>query len=253
MEILPMYRKHNSQAPVQTKPAYHFYQAAVLFAGLFLAAVPQSHADNDTVNYNQVNLEARVQRDIENDTMVVTLYAQEEGEVAAEAGNRVNENINAALRLLKAYPAIKVETESYTTTPVYNKSQVVGWRVKQSIVLESGQMALVSDVIGKLQHSLKLAAIDFDVSYDRREQVTGDLINEALAAFARRSSQVAEQLKRHGYKIVKLDIQTSGAEIQPRRNYRVMQAEAMSASVAPQMAAGDQQLSVTVRGTIELE
>lgn len=228
---------------------------SLLLCTAFCLAPGIAYSDDASLNYNQIELDARAQQQVDNDTMLVSLFAQEEGSAAGDAGNRVNEKINAALKYLKAYPAIKVETESYSTTPIYNKSQLIGWRVKQSILLESRQLTLMSDVIGALQKTLKLSGIEFEVSQEKREQVTKQLIDEALSAYQERAEQVTKKLGGHGYKIVKLNISTSGADIQPRRNLgRAMFAEsAMAANVPPQMASGESQLTVTVRGTIELE
>ncbi len=71
------------------------------------------YAHEEVINYNQISLEASASADVENDTMIVSLYSQEEGSNAAVLSNRVNKKINGALARLKQYKNIKVETESY--------------------------------------------------------------------------------------------------------------------------------------------
>jgi len=229
-------------------------KVAITLLCTLLSIVPAISFAED-INYNQIELNARAQQHVDNDIMIVSLYAQEQGSVAADAARDVNAKINAALGYLKGYPAIKVETDNYSTTPVYNKSQLIGWRVKQSIVLESKQLTVMSDVIGELQKSLKLSGIEFDVSREKRELVTKSLIDKALSAYQERADQVVKKLGGNGYKIVKINISTSGAESQPRRNIgRVMYAESsMAASTPPHMDSGDSLLSVMVHGTIELD
>ena len=167
--------------------------------------------------------------------------------------NKVNTKINWALQQLKQHKDIKVETESYSTNPVYNKNQLVGWRVKQSLKLESTDMSLMSEVLGDLQQQLKLAGISFDVSRDKREQQTQALIDQALSAYNKRATQIANKLQRDSYKIVTMHVSTSTNPVQHRfRNSTAMMAE-MSSVVAPEIAAGERVLSVRVNGTIELE
>ncbi len=212
-----------------------------------------AYAHEEVKNYNQISLEASASAEVENDTMIVSLYAQEEGSKAVVLSNRVNKKINWALEKLKQYKNIKVETESYSTTPVYSKNQIIAWRVKQSIQLESKDMSLMSEVLGELQQQLKLNGISFDVSRDKREQQTRILIDQALTAYNKRATQIANKLQRDSYKIVNMKVSTSeSASLYRYRSASVMMAEAAPA-VAPEIAKGDQTLSVKVSGTIELE
>jgi predicted secreted protein len=201
--------------------------------------------------YNQVHIEASSAADVDNDTMVVSLYALEEGSKATELSRKVNQKINWALNNLKQYKAIKVETESYSTNPVYNKSQVIAWRVRQSIRLESKDMSLMSDVLGEMQQQLKLSGISFDVSREKREAKTQSLIDEALTAYNNRATQIAKKLNFQSYKIVNINVSTSGSS--PR--YRQMNSRAMMSKMesAPAFAAGDKTLTVRISGSIELQ
>ena len=216
------------------------------------------NAHEEVINYNQISLQASASAEVENDTMIVSLYAQEEGSKVVVLSNRVNEKINRALEKLKQYKKIKVETESYSTTPVYSKNQIIAWRVKQSIQLESKDMSLMSEVLGELQQQLKLNGISFDISRDKREQQTQVLIDQALTVYNKRATQIANKLRQHSnkqgsYKIVNMNISTSaGVSRYKVRASSVMMAEAAS-TVAPEMARGDQTLTVRVSGTIELE
>ena len=147
----------------------------------------------------------------------------------------------------------QVGTESYSTTPVYNKNQIVAWRVRQSIQMQSKDMSLMSEVLGELQQQLQLNGISFDVSRQEREKQTQLLIDSALAAFSKRGLQIANNLKTDSYKIVTMRVSTANSSA--RYNYRgakAMMAES-SAMVAPEIAKGEKTLSVNVSGTIELQ
>lgn len=209
-----------------------------------------AYAHDAVKSYNQINLEASSSADVDNDTMMVSMYAQEEGSKAAVLSNRVNQKINWALNQLKPHKSIKVETESYTTNPVYNKNQIISWRVRQSIKLESKDMSLMSEVLGELQRQLKLNGISFDVSRDKREQQTKILVDEALSAFTRRATQIANKLQYERYKIVNIHVSTSGGSPVYRNRSMSMMSDA---KIVPEFSAGDRTLSVRVSGSIELE
>ena len=78
------------------------------------------------------------------------------------------------------------------------------------------------------------------------------MIAEALAQFNRRAALVAGELGRTGFKIVQLNIGTSGARPFARQA-QMSVAAAADGFFAPELEAGDQTLSVSVNGTVELE
>jgi len=220
-----------------------------------LSIVSNAYAHEAVKNYNQVSLEVSSSAEVENDTMIVSLYALEEGSKPVELGNRANKKINWALEKLKQYKSIKVETENYSTNPVYNKSQIIAWRVRQSIQLESKDIPLMTEVLAELQQQLKLSGLSFDVSLDKREQQTQLLIDQALTAYTQRATQIAKKLQHDSYKIVNMNVSTTaGAGQYKYRAASAMLADAeMTPAVAPEVASGDQTLTVRVSGTIELE
>lgn len=219
---------------------------------LTLSIASSAYAHDEVKNYNQISLQASASTDVENDTMIVTLFAQEEGSKASVLSDRVNKKVNQALKKLKQHKTIKVETESYTTSPVYNNNQIISWRVKQAIKLESKDMPLMSEVLGELQQQLKLSNISFDISREKREQQTQLLIDQALSAYDKRATQITEKLNRASYKIVNMNVSTSAGVGPYRHRASVMMAETASVT-APEVSQGDKTLSVRVSGTIELE
>ena len=209
-------------------------------------------AHEDETHYDRVHLSVGASAQLENDTMVATLSAQEEGSQAAELSTLVNQRVRDALELVKKHPQIKHQTNAYSSNPVYNNNKISGWRVSQSLRLESTNMALMSDVLGKLQADLALQSMQFTVSPKRKNQQDEILIDEALEAFSQRAKQVVKKLGRKRYKIVDINISTSGARgIRPQYEMRAMAADSQVS--APSVSAGEQTVSVTVNGNIELE
>lgn len=226
------------------------YTLAALFLVTSIGANNAVASDDETY-YDRVHLSVSATAQLENDTMVATVYALEEGSQAAELSAMVNQRIRRALDMVKKHPQIKHQTNSYSSNPVYHNNKINGWRVSQSLRLESTNMTLMSDVLGKLQSDLALQSIEFTVSPASKDKQDEKLIDEALEAFSKRAQQVVKKLDRRNYKIVDINISTSGARgVRPKYQMRAM---AMDAESTPAISAGEQTVTVTVSGNIELE
>lgn len=208
-----------------------------------------AHDAND--HYDRINLSASAQTQIENDIVIVTLYAEEEGSDSVQLADLVNQRISQAIQQVKRQDSIKLQTNSYNTHPIYNKNKIIGWRVRQSIRLESRDMTLMSKLLGDLQQSLSLQSISFAISPELKNNTDERLIGEALQVFEQRASIIIHQLGRRDYKIVDLNINTSANHF-VQRQYEVA-TMASSKMSAPSIEGGDQTLQVTVIGQIEME
>jgi predicted secreted protein len=221
-----------------------------LLPGLLLFFPFQAFAHDTESHYDRVHLSASAEQQIENDTIIATLYAEEEGSNPTQLADLVNKKIEWAAKRVKKHKDIKLQTNSYSTNPVYNKNKISRWRVRQSIRLESRNMAKVSELLGLLQDKLALQGMQFAVSSELKTKTDDSLIADALSAFENRANQVAKQLKRKSYKIVDINISTSGNARQHNLNVRSAMMESVS---APTVEAGEQTVQVTVSGSVELE
>jgi len=219
---------------------------------LCLFSIATAFAHEPVNYYDRIHLMADASAKIENDTMIATVYTVEEGSDASSLSKIVNQRIRKGIDLVEKYPGIKFQTNNYTSNPVYSNNKIKGWRVSQSLRLESKDMTLMSDVIGRLQETLALKNMSFTVSNESKNSQDEILINKALESFEKRAQQVAKKLNRNGYKIVNINISTSGVPvIRPQFEMRAMSVSSMDSS--PAISAGEQTLKVTVNGSIELE
>ena len=214
-----------------------------LFSGAVLAEQP--------LTYERIDLAVSSGREVENDTLVSVMYAQEEGNNPSRLSDSVNRNVGKAVAQAKKNPRIKVQTLEYNTTPVYRKQTLSGWRVRQSIRLESLDGAALSELIGELQSSLAVGSISYTISPERLKASEDELIGEAITAFSSRAQMVASKMGRKGYRLVQMNINTSGHVPQPRHMRGV--ALAMSEDAAPPvLEAGSRRVQVNINATIEL-
>lgn len=223
---------------------------ASFFACFFLAAAGNARPAEEPLRYNVVDLQAEAQRDIQNDMMTAGLYVEQSGENPARVSNSVNKIVNEALRVAGDVKNVKARTEGYQTYPVYGKNKLLeAWRVRSEIRIESKDFNALSNLIGKLQSTMQLSYLGFTVSPEARRQAENELIAEAISNFRERAGIVKQSLKGQGYKIRRMNVNTSGFHPRPLSARGIATQEV----AAPNVEGGTSQVTVNVNGTIEVE
>jgi predicted secreted protein len=189
---------------------------------------------------------------VDTDTLVAIVYKEHQSSIQATAADEVNRDVRWAVGLAKSRN-IKVQTASYRTRPVYQKQHIRGWRVNQSIRLESGDSAELASLLGDLQQRLSIQSLHNTLSPERRKKAEEGLIVEALDAFRSRADLIAQTLERSGYRIVEMNVNTSGSRPPVAMRARAMRSTESSVAVAPPpIEGGTLQVEVQVTGTVEL-
>lgn len=198
---------------------------------------------------DQVRLTASASREVETDLTVAVLYKEHQSQEQATAANEVNKAVSWGVEQAKQ-AGVPVRTEGYRSHPVYRNQRLAGWRVNQSLRLESDDAAKLAPVLGQLQSRLTIQSLRHVLSHERRTEVENELIREALEAFQDRARQVASTLSRAGHGIVSIDLSTGTDGAVPMRGHAVA---LQSKSVAePTIGGGRERVSVQVSGTISL-
>ena len=199
----------------------------------FVAAVSStaSAAAHDAApTYDRINFRVTASRDVNNDTLVAVMYHERSGQKPASMADEVNRTIAWAVDLAGKTSGIKVQTLQYRQEPIYRNQSISGWKVRQSIRLESEDVAALSELVGELQSRLSVSSLRYTISAEVRRKVEDELITQALDRFKRRGKLIAGELGRPGYRIVKIDVSTSGGSPTPVR-VRAVSAMAESSSV----------------------
>ncbi len=226
-----------------------------LFAALVAAAMATtSAAAHDAApTYDRVNFRVSATSEVDNDTLVVVMYHQRNGQHPTSMADDVNRTITWAVELARQSSGIKVQTLQYRQEPVYRNQSISSWKVRQSIRLESSDVTTLSRLVGELQERLSVSSLRYTISPEVRLDVEDELIALALDRFGRRGKLIADELGRSDYRIVTMDVSTSGGSPAPVR-MRAMSAMAEGSRVtAPTLEPGVQSVTVQVSGTIELE
>lgn len=221
-----------------------------LFAGLLLS-LPLA-AQEKEIRFDQVNLSAQAVMEVDNDNLIAILYIQKEGSDTASLSDSVNLAITQAVAEAKQTEGVKLQTLGYQTSPIYQQQRLSGWRVRQSIRLESRQNEVLSGLLSRLQSSLALESINYAVSPERQQEVEEKLIKQAIEAFRQRATLITQQWGRKTYRLVEMNIHTANQPVQPMRMRASMMAQE-GGGAAPTLEAGSQTLSVEVSGRIEMQ
>jgi predicted secreted protein len=230
-----------------------YIQSLVMVILVALVSTKTAIAHEIPQNYDHINFQVNAIEEVENDTLVVVMYSERSGQKPAAIADEVNRNIGWAVDLAKQDSTIKVQTLNYRQDPLYKNQSINGWKVRQSIHLESTEVTSLSALLGELQSRLSVASLRYTVSPTRRDKVERRLIAEALNRFKSRGEQITVELGRSGYRIVNLDVITSGRSPAPVRMRAVAVMAESNTLAAPSIEPGVQTVSVQASGTIELK
>ncbi len=215
---------------------------------LIFPLAPQA-AESTGLHYDQVNLSVRAGGRVETDTVVAIVYMERQSPQQTTAVNEVNTALRWAAEKATA-AGVEAAPQRYRTWPVYNKQNIVGWRVRQSLRIESADPTRIGNLLGELQEKLSIESLRHELTPGARLQAEESFVTEALNAFERRAQLIAQNLKRPGYRIVKLTITTDST---PQPIARATLAASSARAPAPVVDGGRQKVGVRISGTVELD
>ncbi|GGK08231.1 SIMPL domain-containing protein [Pseudomonas matsuisoli] len=223
--------------------------AAVALIGTI--ALPLAAAA-DEPRYNQISLRAEVSQQVARDRMEVTLYSEAQDKDPAKLAAQITQTMNEALATARKAKDVKVSLAGRSSYPVYEEKgkSIIAWRERAELRLEGSDFAVLSKLTGELLGDLSMGNMTFSVSDQTRKQSEDALIKQAVDAFKARAQITTEALGGKTYKLVSLNLNSSGYQ-PPMR----MQAMAKSARMdaTPEIEAGTSDVTVNADGVIEVE
>ncbi|UVE18538.1 SIMPL domain-containing protein [Pseudomonas sp. LS44] len=227
--------------------------AALALCAATLASLPL-HAEE--ARYNQIALRAEVSQDVAHDLMHVTLYSEGQDSDPAKLAASITQSLNKALDTARQDKKVTVTLGSRNSYPIYDKDgqQITGWRERAELRLESADFAVLSTLTSKLLGDLKMAAMTFAISKPSRKKSEDELLKQAVDAFKERAQLATAALGGKGYKLVSLNLNSSG--FRPMMMQRMDAAPAamsMSKAAPQQIEAGTSEVTVNADGVIEVQ
>jgi predicted secreted protein len=218
---------------------------------LVLSMTVPAFADDEDRKYNQIRFQAQISESIANDRMQVILTVHGEDDEPSNLAGKINRDMEWALEKIRTEKTVKANSGGYQTFPVYRKEVVIGWRGRQDLTLESGDVSALSRLVGQLQERLQVRSMSFSVSDEARSAVENRLIGEALDAFKQRARIVQKNFQSKGYRLVDLNINTS-SPIPPPVPRGMVRMAAAQEQAPVSVEAGESKVTVSVSGVIEL-
>ena len=207
--------------------------------------------------YNQVSLRAEAHQEVAHDQMQLTLYSEAQDTDPARLAKTITESLNQAIETARKQPKISLKMGSRRSYPVHDSKgqKITAWRERAEIRLESTDFSALSALTGELLQSLKMTNMQFSIAPKTRTSSEDELLKEAINAFQARAQLVSEAFGSTRYKVVSLNLNSSGYAQPPvyARSAKMLSSNMSDESFAtPEVEAGSSQVSIIADGVIEI-
>lgn len=203
-----------------------------------------------------ITLQAETSREVQNDQMQATLYAELNNASPTVLAKETAQIINRAMDLAKAYPTVHINNGAQNTYPIYSdKNKLTGWRSRAEIQLKTSDFKAGSELIAQLQTSMQLDGVNFSVSNEQRTKVENELLSEITGIFRARATQLQQAWGANKYELVNMNINSSSDEPRPYpMMMRAAKFDAASDAVPAQtVQSGNSRVRITANGSIQLQ
>ncbi|RXZ45010.1 SIMPL domain-containing protein [Crenobacter cavernae] len=201
-----------------------------------------------------LSLSGSAEREVDNDQINATLYAQDGQTDPARLADKLNRTLKQGLTEAARLKGVDVSGGQVRTWPQYDRNgRISGWQGRGEIRVSGPQTPELATLIGRLQGYLQLENVQFGVSEKARRATEAALIPEAIRAFKARAAEVGRAIDKPAISVKELTLGEQGRVVPyPVAVYKAA-APAMEADVTPPTwQAGKSTISVEVSGKVEL-
>ena len=230
---------------------------ATPIAWLIAGLVTSSGLYANEQSYNQISLRAEAQQEVAHDQMQVILYSEAQDTDPARLADTVTKALNHAVATARKHPQINVKLGNRSSSPVYDSKgqKITAWRERAELRLETTEFSELSALTAELLKTLKMANMQFSIAPKTRISSEDDLLKEAISAFQARAQLVTKAFGSTSYKVVNLNLNSSGFSRPPMyagSAKMMVSAMADQESAVPEIEAGSSQVSIIADGVIEI-
>jgi len=177
-------------------------------AGRVARAVAGAAAGQDDAR-NRVSFRVEARREVANDWATADIGVVQQGRNPAKLAAAARRRLVPSLDQAQRTPGVTATDGAYRTHPIYDRDsasgRIVGWRVKQSMKLESGDLGALGALLDELQGAgLVLNDLRMSVSPKTLGRVEDELIAEVLGMYRARANLIAQGLGRSSWTLVDL-------------------------------------------------
>ncbi len=225
--------------------------------------------------HNVVSLSASASVDLPKDWLTVVFATTKAGADAAAVQAQLKQALDAALieaKQLSKPGEVEVQTGAFSLSPRYAPPvlvhapsgspssgsvaqrpatpTVIGWQGSAELIVEGRDTQAISKLTSRIQ-SLSISRVGFSLSRQAREKVEADVTAQAIDRFRSHASAVTQQFGFAGYTVREVNVMTDGPVGRPMPMMR-MQASAMMSDAALPVEAGNQTVTASVNGSVQM-
>lgn len=216
-----------------------------------------ARADEDakaSTRYPYASLQAEAVTEVAQDTVRITLAAENRGVGQTEVASALTETVDSVMKQVRGKDGIKAYSGNFQIWPMNDKDGLISnWRGRAEIILESTDFDAASRLAAQVADRMPISNLSFFVAPAERARYEAELLEQAASAFKERADALAKAFGYASYSIREIQLGGSGASYQPERRMMAMvaSADAPAAHGVP-LEGGTERISLSVQGTIFL-
>ncbi|MEO5732789.1 MAG: SIMPL domain-containing protein [Rubrivivax sp.] len=219
---------------------------------------------------NVVSLSASASVEVAKDWLTVVFSTTQAGADAAAVQSQLKQALDAALaeaRKIAKPGEVQVQTGGFSLAPRYAvppprspgsttppappaAPQIIGWQGSTELIVEGRDTQAISKLTSRIQ-TMSIARVGFSLSREARQQVETDVTAQAIDRFRNHAKAVTQQFGFAGYTVREVNVSTDGQVGRPLPMMR-MQASVAMADAALPVEAGNQAVTASVNGSVQM-
>jgi len=207
---------------------------------------------------NLLTLSASANDKVSQDSVVITLFYEQESKDPKALSAALNQHLEAALKKTQGVDGINVSTgqsaQFMSSSSESSRGEHASWRGRVQISLESKNIAAASKLAQTLTPDMQIEDVRFTLSPDARRAAEEKLSRRAIAAFREKAQAAVRALGYRHYTILQISITGEPDQVwmlDGMRREAVASAGNLSAGVP--MKAGMSTVTVKVMGTVQMK
>jgi len=228
----------------------------LISALLLLMPVPALAEDH--VAGTRISLSADAVALLANDEVVISFRVEKQGQDAEAVRQYINRASTTIEQRLKQEADVKLKTLARSMQPVWqypkNSSRVrVGWQMIQNSQISTTRLQAVPKWLDAIESAgANLSSLNFRVSDAVSEQAMESLRRQAIRNFRSKATGMAKGLDAGSFRIIRLNASAHAPQPRIYRAEMAMMAKASADAAPPALSAGENKITVTVNGEIEI-
>lgn len=189
------------------------------------------------------------------DWMTVSFTTTRDGTDASAVQAQLKQALDAALAECRALAQsdkdVKVASGAFSLQPRYgSKGQVNGWTGSTTLTVQGHDFPAIARLTGRVG-TMTIGRLDFGLSPEAREKAEGEASAQAIGRYRAKAASSATLFGYARYEVREVSVQ---AEAAPGPRPFALRAAVMSSSdgAALPVEAGDESVTVTVQGTVQM-